>query len=121
MGNRAVGTLLGATEPLSRLEATLNAFLLFTTWEARTCCLNNDNFDVPLFYASTIAKLVSKHCLAVLKIVYIKSLQAPCKPSSSGSSGKRTKEQIALARSEAEKMPSSPLSAQTTLLPTPTV
>jgi ribonuclease HI len=37
----------------------------------------------------------------------IKNLQAPCKPISSGSSGKRTKEQIALARSEAEKIISS--------------
>ena len=109
VGNRVVGTLLGATQHLSRLEATLNAFLLFTTWEARTCCLNNDNFDVPLFYASTIAKLVSKHCPAVLKMANIKNLQAPFKPIASGSSGKRTNEQIALISplAEAEKIISS--------------
>jgi ribonuclease HI/exonuclease III len=106
---RNLATILGAAELLSRLEATLNIFLIFVIWHARSELLNGNNIDVPYYFSSKSLKLIGKYCPVILKMAALTSAHSTItsNPSSVGKSGKRTKDQIAAAKAAAQLIISS--------------
>jgi hypothetical protein len=101
LDQRNMASILGATGLLSRKEATLNIFLLFTIWHARTELLHGNNINIPYYFSRTSLRLIGLHCPAILKIAGLTSIHSTVTSASIGNSGKRTKEQIKAAQAEA--------------------
>ena len=107
--DRKIATMIGATKPLSRKEATLNLFLLFTIWSARSTLLRNTTLLLPAFFSVTITGLMAKYCPAILKSSSLQQAASHLSflNPSTGKSGTRTKEQKRQAKAEAERLISS--------------
>jgi ribonuclease HI len=105
--NRNIATLLGANQLLSRKEATLNAFLLFTTWHARTEHLQGYKTDLRFYFTHSIITLMRKHCQSILKMSKLAGFlgTATTIPTTSlGRTGTRTKQQVAAAKEAAQRI-----------------
>jgi ribonuclease HI len=106
---RNIASLLGTDRLLSRKEATLNIFLLYTIWEARRHLLKGTPLLLPLFFSTTITSLIGKYCPLILKMstLHNSSNSLSLINPTTGRSGKRTKEQTKQARVEEKRLVSS--------------
>jgi hypothetical protein len=106
---RSIASLLGAMCPLSRKEATLNIFLIYTIWQARCHCLKGTPLLLPIFFSTTITSLLGKYCPKILQMSSLYQVSSPLSliNPTTGKSGKRTKEQTKLAKAEAQELVSS--------------